>query len=141
MSYISVIGAGSWGTTLASLLAEKGYDVCLWSHEEEVAEEIRERRRNSAYLSDVVLPAGLKATHDLEEAVKKARYILNVVPTQFTRSVFAGAAQFIREGAVIVSASKGTFRDWRRLNSNGLHWWPRRNNWASTPISSPRAWA
>ena len=107
MSYISVIGAGSWGTTLASLLAEKGYDVCLWSHEEEVAEEIRERRRNSAYLSDVVLPAGLKATHDLEEAVKKARYILNVVPTQFTRSVFAGAAQFIREGAVIVSASKG----------------------------------
>jgi glycerol-3-phosphate dehydrogenase (NAD(P)+) len=107
VSYISVIGAGSWGTTLASLLAEKGYDVSLWSHEKEVAEEIQNSRTNSAYLPEIVLPAGLKATHDIEEAVRKARYVLSVVPTQFTRSVFSGAVRFIHEGAVIISASKG----------------------------------
>jgi glycerol-3-phosphate dehydrogenase (NAD(P)+) len=107
MSYIAVIGAGSWGTTLASLLAGKEYDVSLWSHEKEVAEEIQNKRTNSTYLPDAVLPAALKATHDIEEAVRKARYILNVVPTQFTRLVFSGAAGHIHEKAVIVSASKG----------------------------------
>lgn len=107
MSYISVIGAGSWGTTLASLLAEKGYDVSLWSHEKDVAEEIQRNRTNSVYLPEAVLPAALKATHHIEESMEKARYILNVVPTQFARSVFSGAARFVHEEAVIVSAAKG----------------------------------
>ena len=92
MSYISVIGAGSWGTTLACLLAEKEYDVSLWAFEKELADTIRETRRNTVYLPDVELPANLKITHDLGEVVKKSRYILNVVPTQFTRSVFKDAS-------------------------------------------------
>ncbi len=107
MSYIAVIGAGSWGTTLASLLAEKGYDVSLWSFEKEIADEINNHFTNSTYLPGVVLPQVIKATEDLENAVKKARYILNVVPTQFTRSVFREAVKYIHENAVIVSASKG----------------------------------
>jgi len=107
MSYIAVIGAGSWGTTLASLLAEKGYDVSLWSFEKEIADEINNRFTNSTYLPGAVLSRGLKATDDLEGAVKKARYLLNVVPTQFTRSVFKEAVKYIHENVVIVSASKG----------------------------------
>jgi glycerol-3-phosphate dehydrogenase (NAD(P)+) len=107
MSYIAVIGAGSWGTTLASLLAEKGYDVSLWSFEKEIADEINNNFTNNTYLPGTVLPQGLKATNDLEEALKKARYLLNVVPTQFTRSVFREGAKYIHENAVIVSASKG----------------------------------
>lgn len=107
MSYIAVIGAGSWGTTLASLLAEKGYDVSLWSFEKEIADEINNHFTNSTYLPGAALPHGLKATDDLENAMKKARYILNVVPTQFTRSVFREAVKYIHENAVIVSASKG----------------------------------
>ncbi len=107
MSYIAVIGAGSWGTTLASLLAEKEYDVSLWAHEEEVVGEIQNNRTNSTYLPDVLLPASLRATCDIQEAMKKARYVLNVVPTQFTRAVFNEAAGYIDEKAVIVSASKG----------------------------------
>lgn len=107
MSYIAVMGAGSWGTTLASLLAEKGYDVSLWAFEKEIADEINNRFTNGTYLPDVTLPQGLKATNDLEDAVKKARYILNVVPTQFTRSVFKEAVKYIHENAVVVSASKG----------------------------------
>ncbi len=107
MSYIAVMGAGSWGTTLASLLAEKGYDVSLWAFEKEIADEINDRLTNGTYLPDVTLPRGLHATNDLEDAVKKARYILNVVPTQFTRSVFKEAVKYIHENAVVVSASKG----------------------------------
>ncbi|MBI5846697.1 MAG: NAD(P)-dependent glycerol-3-phosphate dehydrogenase [Nitrospirae bacterium] len=107
MSYIAVIGAGSWGTTLASLLVEKGYDVSLWAREQDVADEINEKSRNSVYLPEVPLPAALKATSSIEEALKTARYVLNVVPTQFTRAVFREAVACLRSDAVIISASKG----------------------------------
>jgi len=107
MSYISVIGAGSWGTTLACLLVEKGFDVLLWSYEKEVVNEINAASANSAYLPGVILPAALRATDNVEEAVKKARYILNVVPTQFVRSVFKEAAGHLHEDSIIISASKG----------------------------------
>jgi glycerol-3-phosphate dehydrogenase (NAD(P)+) len=107
MSYISVIGAGSWGTTLACLLVEKGYDVSLWTFEKEVMDEINNSATNSSYLPDFKLPSGLKATNNIGEAVKKARYILNVVPTQFTRPVFMEAVKYIHEDTVIISASKG----------------------------------
>jgi glycerol-3-phosphate dehydrogenase (NAD(P)+) len=107
MSYIAVIGAGSWGTTLASLLAEKDYDVSLWAFETEVIESVRETGTNQVYLPGIQLPAGLKVTDNIEDAVKKSRYILNVVPTQFTRAVFKNVISFIPENAIIISASKG----------------------------------
>jgi glycerol-3-phosphate dehydrogenase (NAD(P)+) len=107
MSYIAVIGAGSWGTTLASLLAEKDYDVSLWAFERELAEEIAVSRTNRVYLPGFSLPDGIKATHVLGDAISRARYVVNVVPTQFTRAVFSEAAGHLREDAVIVSASKG----------------------------------
>ncbi len=107
MSYIAVIGAGSWGTTLACLLAEKEYDVSLWAFEHDLVETIHNTGINSVYLPDVKLPANLKVTYDIEEAVKKSRYVLNVVPTQFTRAVFKEALNYIPENAVIISASKG----------------------------------
>jgi glycerol-3-phosphate dehydrogenase (NAD(P)+) len=107
MSYISVIGAGSWGTTLACMLTQKGYDVLLWAHEQEVADEINNNGRNSLYLPDVRLSAGLRATHTIEDAVEKARYVLNVVPTQFTRPVFQEAVLHLRHDAILISASKG----------------------------------
>ena len=107
MSYIAVIGAGSWGTTLACLLADKEYDVSLWSFEKDLVETIHNTGTNSVYLPDVKLPVNLKITHDIEEAVKKSRYVLNVVPTQFTRTVFQEALKYIPQNAVIISASKG----------------------------------
>lgn len=107
MSYIAVIGAGSWGTTLAGLLVEKGYDVSLWARETEIADEITAKGTNSIYLPGVILPSGLKATSNMEEAVKKSRYVLSVVPTQYTRSVFEEAANYLSSDAVVISASKG----------------------------------
>lgn len=107
MSYISVIGAGSWGTTLANLLAGKEYDVTLWALEKNVADEINRCRANSTYLPGVSLSPNIKATVNLKDAVGKARYIVNVVPTQFTRPVYKGVAGVIPADAVIISASKG----------------------------------
>ncbi len=107
MSYISVIGAGSWGTTLANLLAEKDHDVTLWAFEENIVQEINRSYMNSTYLPGTSLSQKMKVTSNLKDAIKKAHYILNVVPTQFTRSVFKEAINFISENVVIISASKG----------------------------------
>lgn len=107
MSYISVIGAGAWGTTLAGLLADKGYDTVIWALEGDVASEINVSGKNSVYLPDVELPKSLRATSDIAEAVSKARFILNVVPTQHTRSVMEQASPHMDKDVVIVSASKG----------------------------------
>ncbi len=107
MAYIAVIGAGSWGTTLAALLAEKDYDVALWGFEREVVEEIKRTGINSTYLPDTILPHNLAATDSLEYSLKGARYVINVVPAQFTRSVFAQAKGYMGKDCIVVSASKG----------------------------------
>ncbi|HAK89389.1 MAG: glycerol-3-phosphate dehydrogenase [Nitrospirae bacterium GWB2_47_37] len=106
-SYISVIGAGSWGTTLASLLADKGYDVTLWTHETDLAERINKERVNNLYLPGITLSNNVKAVSDIAEAVSMSRYILNVIPTQYIRPVFTQAKQYIKEESIIISASKG----------------------------------
>ncbi|HWR88896.1 MAG TPA: NAD(P)H-dependent glycerol-3-phosphate dehydrogenase [Dissulfurispiraceae bacterium] len=107
MSYISVIGGGCWGTTLAALLANKGYDVTLWTLEAEVAGQINDEGVNASYLPGVVLPESLRATNDFREAAEKARYVLNAVPTQYIRTVFSSLSPHLTDEAIIVSASKG----------------------------------
>jgi len=110
MSYITVIGAGSWGTTLACLLSDKGYDVTLWAFEKDLVHEINQTRINSIYLPDVTIPDNLKVTNNIEEALKKARYVVNAVPAQYTRLVFKEAAACLNNEAVIISVSKGIER-------------------------------
>jgi len=105
--YILVAGAGSWGTTLAAMLADKGFDVLLWAHEEEIVEQINNDRTNNVYLPDIKLPFDLRATHDLVAAAATARYIVNAVPTQYIRSVFLPLKTLLNCDSVIVSVSKG----------------------------------
>lgn len=107
MSYIAVIGAGSWGTTLANLLSKKGFDVVIWAREKSVADEINYKKENSVYLPNIKLPERLSATTDIFEAVKRARFIINAVPTQFIRGVFTPLKDSLNEENVIVSGSKG----------------------------------
>lgn len=106
-SYISVIGAGSWGTALANILAEKGYDVMLWAYEKELSNDINQKKINTVYLPGVKLSENINATSDLVSAVSQSRYILCVVPTQHIRGVFSSAKKHIRDEAVVISASKG----------------------------------
>ena len=107
MSYITVIGAGSWGTTLACLLSDKGYDVTLWAFEKDLVDEINQTRINKIYLPDITVPDNLKVTNSMEQALNKTRYIVNAVPTQYTRPVFREAAAFLNNETIIVSVSKG----------------------------------
>jgi glycerol-3-phosphate dehydrogenase (NAD(P)+) len=104
---IGVIGAGSWGTALARLLAKKGHRVCIWAREEEVVREIKELRENRTFLPGIDLPAALDASSNLEEVVAGKGFLLSVVPSQFVSSVFEGIAGSIEPGAQVVSASKG----------------------------------
>lgn len=110
MSYITVMGAGSWGTTLACLLSTKGFDITLWVYEKELADEIAMTRINSVYLPDVLLPDNISITSSFPDALRKTRYIVNAVPTQYTRSVFKQALPYIEDEAIIVSVSKGIER-------------------------------
>jgi glycerol-3-phosphate dehydrogenase (NAD(P)+) len=110
MSYIAVIGAGSWGTTLANLLSQKGSDVSLWVYEKDLAEEIERTRVNKLYLPDIRLPETIRVSHQIDEVVNKARYILNVAPAQYTRAVFKEISPYLSNESIIISASKGVER-------------------------------
>ena len=104
---IGVIGAGSWGTALADLLAGKGLNPVLWCLEPDVAEQIRTRHENSQYLAGIQLDPGIEPTPDIKQAVADKEMILFVVPSHHFREVFARAKEFLPKDAILVSATKG----------------------------------
>ncbi|NLY94812.1 MAG: NAD(P)-dependent glycerol-3-phosphate dehydrogenase [Myxococcales bacterium] len=104
---VAVLGAGSWGTALAKLLADKGFETRLWSRREDQARAIQEKRVNEDYLPGAVLPPTLTATHDLERALAGADLVVVVVPTVGLREVLDQAVPLFPKGAPIVSATKG----------------------------------
>jgi glycerol-3-phosphate dehydrogenase (NAD(P)+) len=114
---IGVIGAGSWGTTLADMLAKKGHDVALWAYEKELVSEMRDKRENSIYLQGIRLSDKLRFTESLQEAVGGKELLLYVVPSQALRGVLAATIPHICAGTLIVSASKGIEVDTLKLVS------------------------
>ena len=82
---VAVLGAGSWGTTFAKILADGGADVVLWARRPELAREIQEAKRNSDYLPGVNLPLGLRATSRLDLALAGAEQVYISVPSQSLR--------------------------------------------------------
>lgn len=107
MVKIGVIGAGSWGTTLADLLDRKGHDVTIWVHNADRVEEMKRSRVNLTYLPDLTLSPTLDITSSLEEAVSGKDAILFVTPSQVMRSVMLAALPNIAADAPIINASKG----------------------------------
>ncbi|MBT8250646.1 MAG: NAD(P)-dependent glycerol-3-phosphate dehydrogenase [Acidimicrobiia bacterium] len=103
---IAVVGAGSWGTTMASLMAEADETV-LWSRRVDVAEAINTTDRNPDYLGDTPLHPALTATTDLEFALAGAEIIVMAVPSHGTRSVLEAGVDYISNDALVVSLSKG----------------------------------
>ena len=96
MEKIVVLGAGSWGTALAIVLAENGHNTLIWSHREDQAKEINEQHTNKKYLPNTVLPQNLSATHDLELAAKHASTIVMAVPTKGIREVCGNISESCR---------------------------------------------
>jgi len=107
MTRIGVLGAGSWGTTLADLLARKGHEVRLWAYEVEVVESINARHENEIFLAGRSLDRRLTACADPFEAVAGAPIVLSAAPSHVVRSVVAPLEPGIRPDAIVVSATKG----------------------------------
>jgi glycerol-3-phosphate dehydrogenase (NAD(P)+) len=103
---VTVIGAGSWGTTLASRCARRG-PTTIWALEERVVDEINVDRSNSAYLKGFELPSALRATRSMEEAARDAEVVVMAVPSPYFRAVLKQAAPFIRRSLPVVSVAKG----------------------------------
>jgi glycerol-3-phosphate dehydrogenase (NAD(P)+) len=103
----TVLGSGAWGTTFAAVLADAGCAVRLWGRNPDVAADINATRRNSAYLPDIDLPAGLTATTDAAEALAGARLVVVAIPSQSARATLAPLREHLAEGVVAVSLMKG----------------------------------
>lgn len=103
---VAVVGAGSWGTTLASLLAARN-EIRLWTRDPAVAQEVRTDHRNSAYLPGFELHPRLTATTDLSEALAGAELVVLAVPSKYFRSVISDAAQLIEPSSAVISVAKG----------------------------------
>jgi glycerol-3-phosphate dehydrogenase (NAD(P)+) len=106
MPRVAVVGAGSWGTTVAALASAAG-DTMLWARRTELADEINAEHTNTSYLPGFDLPHELRATADLSEAVGDADVVVMGVPSHGFREIAAAAARHVRPGVPVVSLAKG----------------------------------
>ncbi len=104
---IGVVGAGSWGTALAHLLASEGYAIDLWVYEKEVKDQIEQTGENTLFLPEVKLSPNLHPSNDLTGAVSAKDMVLVVVPSHLVREVTLKMADCLDEDTIVVSASKG----------------------------------
>ncbi|HZB27531.1 MAG TPA: NAD(P)H-dependent glycerol-3-phosphate dehydrogenase, partial [Gemmatimonadales bacterium] len=117
MTVVAVLGAGSWGTTLANLLALKGNRVRLWAFEPEVVEAINQRHENPVFLPGVALAPGLRAFADAGETVAEAPVVVSAAPSHAVRSVVTRVRGQVAAGTLVVSATKGIETDTLALMS------------------------
>lgn len=126
---VGVIGAGSWGTTLAHVLAGKGLQVNLWVYEQELCEMIRRTGENGHYLPGYRLNPGVHAHNSLEAVVKPGRLLVMVAPSHVYRGVVMQMLPYLRDDAIIVNATKGIENDtlltmsgiWKEVLPAGNH--------------------
>lgn len=109
---IAVLGAGSWGTALAMVLADNQNDINLWSFELEHVEKMRETRRNSQFLEDAYLdPERISIYHDIKACVKEVELVLIAVPSQVVRNVMKSLGDAIKTEQILVNVAKGIEMD------------------------------
>lgn len=104
---VTVMGAGSWGTAYAAIVADAGHEVTIYARRPEIADGINEQHRNLDYLSDLLLPATVRATHDPAQATKMADAVIIAVPSQSLRTNLGHWGQFLPANALVVSLMKG----------------------------------
>jgi glycerol-3-phosphate dehydrogenase (NAD(P)+) len=104
---IAILGAGSWGTALAAMLADAGHETRLWGRDPDALRTIARERENSRYLPGRKLPPGALVTPELEAAVTGAELVVLALPTASVRAVAERARAPRAPGAIVVCASKG----------------------------------
>lgn len=109
--HLAVVGAGSWGTAFATVLAKNHLPTLLWARRPELARLINVSHRNEPYLPGIDLPTTLRATHDIEEAVARASTIILAVPSHAFRDKVKEMAPLIGPDASVVHLTKGVEPD------------------------------
>jgi len=104
---VAILGAGSWGTALATVLAGKAEKVFLWGHRSSHIQSLRSLKENVKYLPGIHLSGNIIPTSKIDEAVQGADIICAVVPSHSLRRVFQNTLPFIKNGTIVVSAIKG----------------------------------
>ena len=107
MDSISVLGAGSWGTAIAQLLAEKGFEARLWARSPELVDAIAASKENTIYLPGVKLSEKILPHKDMKNALKGVSLVIFAIPSHGLRAIAEKARELIPKGAVLVSATKG----------------------------------
>ena len=107
MKQVSVIGAGSWGTALAVLLANNGHQVTIWSHDPHEVEMLSTKREQQEKLPGVKLPDNVSVLSDMEASLTGKDVVVMAVPSPVVRSVAKQMAPYISDGQVIVNVAKG----------------------------------
>ena len=104
---MAVVGSGSWGTTLAKILADSGHGGLLWCRRKQLCQQINETHFNMEYLPGAKLPPSVTATVDLRRICDRCRFILLVVPSHGFRQVANQMGEFLTGEHIIVHATKG----------------------------------
>jgi glycerol-3-phosphate dehydrogenase (NAD(P)+) len=104
---LAIIGAGSWGTALAIVLAPRFPQIRLWVYETDLAARIRQTRVNDVYLPGFELPSHVEVGSELAHAIEGAEIVLSVMPSHLARGIYLQMLPFLNESMVFVSATKG----------------------------------
>ncbi len=104
---IGVIGAGSWGTALATVLSEKENDITVWARNEKQAGDMAAHRENRKYLPGIKLRENITITNEIDKAVRDADYLLFTVPTQAFRNTLKNAMPHMKDDVIVINAAKG----------------------------------
>lgn len=120
MRRVAVVGAGSWGTALARMLARKGESVALWAYEPDVVAEIQKTKKNQPFLPDFIFPDALTASNHMQVVVQGANVVVLVVPSHVLRRVAAQVNEYLDPDTLIVCCTKGIEIDSGQLMSEVL---------------------
>jgi glycerol-3-phosphate dehydrogenase (NAD(P)+) len=107
---LAIVGAGSWGTALAIVLAARFESLRLWVFESDLAERLRETRENDLYLPGARVPGHVMVSTSLEETLGGAAIVLGVMPSRHARRLYREMRAFVETGTILVSATKGIER-------------------------------
>ena len=117
---IGIIGAGSWGTTLAILLAGKNHNVFLWARRKDLAEEIGRPRKNKQYLGGIKIPDSITVTNSAAEAASNSRVVVFAVPSEFMRNTARLFSKSIKTDSFVMHVTKGIEENTGKLMSEVL---------------------
>lgn len=107
MNHLAIIGAGSWGTALAVLLAPRFSQLRLWVYEQDLAIRMRKLRENDLYLPGFHLPGNIRIVTELCDAAEDANIVMGVMPSHHARELYRRLLPYLDPGVIVVSATKG----------------------------------